>query len=156
MNPTSKFRETPKGVLTNMYDHMRRRHPISFSLKEFHDRFLKDNKYLRLHSEWLAKGKKKGLRPSLDRISNKGNYTIENTHMITWAENRFKQTMERRSRKGEVYQLLNGKVVAKYKSQREAVKATGLNQALVSAVLNGKRSHTGGFQFIYSNPELLK
>ena len=46
-----KFRESPKGVLTNMYDHMRRRHKIDFTLKEFQERFLEDKKFLRLHKE---------------------------------------------------------------------------------------------------------
>lgn len=152
---TKNYRKTPKGVLTNMYNHMKGRHPVSFSLKDFHDRFLNDKRYLRLHTEWLKNGCSKESRPSLDRINNQKDYTIENTHMLTWAENRYKQTMERRVRKGAVQQIKDGNVIARFKSQREAVKKTGLNQGLISAVLKGTRSHTGGYQFIYENPSLL-
>ena len=105
---TQKFRETPKGVLTNMYGHMKSRREVGFTLDEFHDRFLDDKKFLRLHREWLESGKDKMKKPSLDRISNKRDYTVKNTQMITWAENRHKQVMERRSRKGSVVQYLDG------------------------------------------------
>ena len=43
---TQKFRETPKGVLTNMYHKMKSRRDVEFSLNDFHDRFLNDKKDL--------------------------------------------------------------------------------------------------------------
>ena len=157
---TQKFRETPKGVLTNMYHKMKARRSVEFSLEEFHNRFLNDKKFIRLFNEWIASGKDKLKKPSLDRINNKKNYTTENTQMLTWAENRHKQVMERRSRKGEVIQYLNGKEVARYKSQKEAVKITGISQGNMSEQMNGKRLHCEGFTFmfatnIYENKELL-
>lgn len=153
---TKIYRRSPKGVLTNMYDHMRRRHPVAFSLIEFHERFLSDKKFLRLHSEWVKSGYQKERCPSLDRINCKLPYTVANTQMMTWGENRFKQTMERRSRKGPVLHIHNGAVVARYKSQKEAVQANGLSQGLVSAVLTGKKISTKGFVFVYEqSPELL-
>ena len=152
---TQKFRETPKGVLTNIYHKMKSRRDVEFSLKDFHDRFLNDKKFIRLHKEWIDNGKNKMKKPSLDRISNKKGYTVENTHMLTWAENRHKQIMERRSRKGIVIQYLNGVKVAKYRSQREAVRKTGISQGNMSSCLNGKRKHCEGFVFKYENPELL-
>lgn len=162
---TQRFRETPKGVLTNMYHKMKSRREVEFTLKEFHDRFLGDRKFNRIFSEWIKSGKSKLKKPSLDRISNKKGYTVENTHMITWAENRHKQAMERRSRKGCVIQYLHGKEVSRFKSQKEAVLKTGISQGNMSECLNGKRPHCEGFTFkyesevignIYENPELLK
>lgn len=153
---TQRFRETPKGVLTNMYDKMRSRRKVEFYLPEFHNRFLKDKKFLRLHKEWINSGKDKMKRPSLDRISNKKGYTVKNTQMLTWAENRHKQIMERRSRKGTVIQYLNDKEIARYKSQKEAVKKTNISQGNMSENLNGKRKHCEGFIFKYKHPELLE
>lgn len=153
LKATREYRRSPKGVLTNMYDHMRRRHSVEFTLKEFHERFLTDRRFLRLHAEWVEKGFDRSSKPSLDRINRKKPYTIRNTQMLTWAENRYKQTMERRSRKGVVIQLLNGRVVGRYLSQREAVRVTGLTQGLISNVLNGRRNHTGGYQFVYEHAE---
>lgn len=72
---------------------------------------------------------------------------------------------ERKSRKGKVIQYKNGVEVARYASQKQLVKQTGFTQGLVSAVLNGKRSHHKGYTFkyesevignIHENPELLK
>lgn len=152
---TSRFRRTPKGLLTNMYDHLKRRHEISFTLKEFHERYLSDRKFKRLYSEWVKSSFKKQYKPSLDRISNKLGYSVKNTQMLNWAENRYKQTMERRCRKGVVLQLMGDKIVKRYKSQREAVLTTGISQGNMSMVLNGKRQTAGGYKFIYENPELL-
>ena len=162
---TQRFRETPKGVLTNMYHKMKSRNIVEFSLQEFHDRFLNDKKFIRLFNEWIKSGKDKMKKPSLDRISNKKHYTVSNTQMITWAENRHKQVMERRSRKGRVIQYLNGEEIAIYRSQREAVLKTGVSQGNLSAHMNGKRPHVEGFTFKfesevvdnkYEKPELLK
>jgi len=162
---TQKYRETPKGVLTNMYSKMKSRREVEFTLKDFHTRFLKDKKFLRLHKEWLKSGKDKMKKPSLDRISNKKGYTVTNTHMLTWAENRHKQVMERRSRKGSVIQYLNGIQIAKFRSQKEAARQTGIAQGNMSEHMNGKRLHVEGFTFkferevignIYENKELLK
>lgn len=159
---TREYRKTPKGVLTNMYGKMKSRRGVHFSLDEFHKRFLEDKKFLRLHSEWLKSGMDKMKKPSIDRISNKQGYTVENTHMITWAENRHKQVMERRCRKGAVIQFLNGAEIARFKSQRDACLKTGISQGNMSSQMNGKRKHVEGFVFffeselIYQNQELLK
>lgn len=164
LESTRKFRATPKGVLTNMYHKMKSRRDVEFTLSDFQDRFLDDKKFLRLHSEWIKSGMDKMLKPSLDRISNKLGYTVENTHMLTWAENRHKQTMERRSRKGVVIQYLNGVEVDRFRSQRLASIKTGIAQGNISSVMNGKRRHAEGFVFkfeseikdsIHQNPELI-
>lgn len=156
LKTNQNYRKTPKGVLTNLYHKMKGRHGVSFSLKWLHDTYLEDKKYVRLFNEWVNSGYMKEKKPSIDRISNKKPYTKSNIHIVTWGENRFKQTMERRSRKGVVIQIKEGAVINRFKSQREAVKVTGLNQGLISAVLNNKRTHTGGFQFVYESPELLE
>ena len=151
-----KYRQTPKGVLTNMYDHMRKRHYVDFSLAEFHKRFLDDARFKRLFAEWVNSAFSKLKKPSLDRINCKKPYTVANTHMLTWAENRYKQIMERRARKPRVLQIKDGVIVAIYKSQREAVRKIGANQGLMSMVLTGKRNKTCGFYFQYETPELLE
>jgi len=162
---TQKYRETPKGVLTNMYNKMKSRRDVEFTLQDFQNRFINDKKFMRLHKEWIDSNKDKMKKPSLDRISNKKGYTVVNTHMITWAENRHKQVMERRSRKGSVIQFLNGKQIAKYRSQREAAKQTGISQGNMSENMSGKRPHAEGFVFkfeseiidnVFENPELME
>lgn len=76
---------------------------------------------------------------------------------MTWAENRFKQTMERRTRKGPVAQIIGNRTIKTYGSQREAIKETGLSQGNLSMALNGKRQYCGGYKwrYIHESPELL-
>ena len=155
LSAIDKYRETPKGVLTNMYHKMKSRGEVEFSLNEFHQRFLNDKKFLRLLKEWIDSGKNKMKKPSIDRISNKGGYSVRNTHMITWAENRYKQNMERRSRKGCVIQYLNGKEIAKFRSQKEASSKTGISQGNLSLHMNGKREHVEGFTFKFESEVIV-
>lgn len=153
---TRRYRKTKKGVLTNMYRHMVGRHNVDFTLQDFHDRFLVDKKFNRLFSEWKKNQYQKQFKPSLDRIDKNKSYSVGNTQMLTWAENRYKQTMERRTRKGAVLQLMGNKIIKRFISQRQAVLLTGISQGNMSSVLNGKRETAGGYKFIYESPDLLK
>ena len=147
-----------------MYSHMNSRASVEFSLSEFHLRFLNDNKFKRLFNEWVNSRYNKQLKPSLDRIDSLLGYTTRNTKMLTWAENRYKQSAMdgKRGRKPAVYQMLGDKVIKRFKSQRHVVKELGVSQSNLSAVLNGKRNYVSGYSFkyevignIHENPELL-
>ena len=141
-----------------MYDHMRRRHSVSFTLKEFHSMFLSDKKFIRLYDEWVKGNYNKQLKPSLDRIDCKRPYTKDNIQMMTWAENRFKQSKldGKRGRKPSVLQLLGNKVIKRFSSQRQVIKELGIPQGNLSSVLNGRRHTVHGYRFVYENKSLLK
>lgn len=147
---TRKWRKTKRGLITNLYHKMKSRNTVDFDLEDLH-KFSTGSKFERLYDEWVKSNYHKQLKPSIDRISNKYGYTLSNIQWLTWAENRYKQTMERRSRKGPVIQLLAGKPYKFYSSQREAVMKTGINQSNISACLNGKRKSTGGYSWVYES-----
>jgi len=155
---TLRYRRTKKGVLTNMYHHMKSRHNIDFSLQEFHSMYLTDRKFIRLFNDWTKSNYNKQLKPSLDRIDNRKHYYAGNINMMTWAENRFKQAKldGKRGRKPKVIQMLGNKVIKVFMSQRHAVKELGLSQGNLSEVLNGKRKTIDGYAFVYEDKELLK
>lgn len=155
---TQKYRRTPKGVLTNMYNHMKSRHEVKFDLKFFHKLYLTDKNYLSLFKKWEKSGYKKQLKPSLDRIDNKKCYELSNIQMMTWAQNRFKQSSVdgKKGRKPAVLQLLGNNIIKRFDSQRHVVKELGISQGNLSSVLNGKRESVNGFKFIYENQELLE
>lgn len=159
-----KYRKTPKGVLTNMYNHQKYRNKkngfgeIGYSLKWFQDKFIDDPIYTRLFKEWAESNYSKAKKPTIDRINNKKGYEKNNIHLLPWCENRFKQSMERRSRKGCVIQKLNGNIVKIWKSQREAYKTLNIQQSMLSMALTGKCKTAYGFEweYIHENPELLE
>ena len=151
---TQKYRKTKKGLITNLYNKLKERNKVDFT-REFLQEFSQCKKFDRIYTEWVNSNYNKQFKPSLDRISNKTHYTKNNIQWLTWAENRYKQSMERRCRKGVVYQMIGDKIIKKFISQREAVIKTGISQGNMSEVLNGKRQTAGGYKFIYENPELL-
>lgn len=158
LSATQAYRRTKKGVLTNMYGHMLNRNSVLFTLPEFHKRFMDDDKFKRLHDEWVKSGFLKQMKPSLDRIDCKKPYTVENTQMLTWAENRYKQSKfdGKRGRKPRVIQMLGSKVIKVFQSQRHVVKDLGVSQGNLSNVLTGKRNTVDGYSFVYESPELLE
>lgn len=147
---TQKYRKTPKGILTNIYFHQKDRRMVNYSLRELHNKFLADSKFIRLWREWIKSHYDKQYKPSIDRIDCKKDYTLANIHCMTWAENRYKQRMEfKRIRAKTVYQLMGTIIVNTYRSISHAVKITGLNQSGISNCVNNKGKTCGGYRWRY-------
>lgn len=153
----AKYRKTPKGVLTNMYHHQKTRNKLKgfgemgYTLEWFQDAFLNNDKYNRMFEEWVKSGYSKAKKPTIDRINNKKGYKKDNIQLLAWADNRFKQTMERRCRKGKVLQKLNGEVVKVWKSQREIWRTLNVQQSMISMALTGKCKTAYGFEWEYES-----
>lgn len=165
LSATQKYRLTPKGVLTNLYSKMKERAKYkniespNFTLIEFHNLFLENKIFIRLYKEWVKNNYNKVYKPSVARINRKYGYILNNIHIISWGDNRFKQSMERRSRKGKVLQILNGKIVKVWSSQRDAYKKLNLSQSMLSGALTGKYKQAYGYIWKYAtndDPELLE
>ena len=162
------YRKTKKGVLTNIYSKQKERSKLkgypapSYSLAELHDLYLNDLKFNRLYNEWVKSNYNKSYKPSIDRINCKIPYTIKNIQILSWSDNRFKQSMERRKRGKSIIMKKDGIFVERFNSVRDAVKKTGFNQSGISSCLSKKYKFTFGFQFeyevignIHANPDLL-
>lgn len=152
---TRKWRKTKRGLITNLYSKMKSRNEVGFSLEWLHE-FADCKKFNRLFDEWERSNYKKEYKPGIDRILNKKGYTKKNIQWLSWSENRYKQNMERRTRKGPVCQMQGDKIIKIFKSQRQAVIDTGIPQANISACLNGKRQTAAGYRWKYENPNLLE
>lgn len=59
---------------------------ITFSWDQFKE-WTKKSNYKKLYKNWVKNNYCKKLTPSLDRINNKGNYTLNNIQFITHSEN---------------------------------------------------------------------
>ena len=50
-----------------------------------------------------------------------------------------------RAMSAEQYDLASGRTIARFDSQGDAARATGIDQGGISSVINGDKSHAGGF-----------
>ena len=172
---TQKYRETPKGILTNLYGKMKERNnakgfgELPFSLKDLHGLYIKNNDFINMVEQWKAKGKKSKDKPSFDRINPLIGYTLKNIQLKTWGENRVKADWE----KSFIYTTavvmldINMKKIREFESVKEVVNATGFSQGNIVMCCQGKRKTVKGYIFryrgdkfkknnIHENPELLK
>lgn len=148
---TRRWRKTSVGLLSTIYSSQlvtskKRGFPLpTYSAEDLREKFLTNEKYKRLHEQWVKSKFNKSLTPSIDRINNKYPYKLDNIQILTWAENRFKQIMERRNRGGAIFQTMGDSIVKKYLSQRDAAIKTGISQSNIGSVINGKRKTAGGY-----------
>jgi uncharacterized membrane protein len=86
----------PKGRLKRMFTginkrinhkHSYRNRKLYFTYKEFLEHFLEDVQFKVIFGKWVESGHQYPLCPSLDRIDNSGDYTLENVQIISLSEN---------------------------------------------------------------------
>lgn len=142
----NKYRKTKKGVLTNSYNAMCRRRETNFSLKEFQDKYIEDRTFNRLFEDWKRHHYSHAFKPTPDRIDCLKNYSFDNLHWLSWAENRFKQRIEmQRIRAKRIYMVLNNEIVKEFNGVKQASKVMKLPQTNISSCLHKKRKTCGGY-----------
>ena len=158
------YRKSPKGVLTNIYQKQKERskkkgmHPPTYTLQEFHEMFLNDPKFIALYFNWINNGCQYYDKPSIDRKDPNRGYTHDNIQLLTWRENREKGDKENAQRFTTPIIMLDreGHKIREFESIKEAVAETGFSQGLIVMCCQGKRNHTGGYQFQYSGDRFRK
>lgn len=161
-----KYSHSRKGVVTAIYRKQIERSRLkgwsmpNYSKEWLREKYLSGEKFEQLYHNWVKSGYNKMDKPSIDRINHKLPYSKDNIQLMTWRENRNKENTEVKCRSYpvKVTYYKTGEVIKVYESQRQAINELGLNQGLASAVLHGKRNHTGGYklEYVLSNPELLE
>jgi len=156
-----EYRKTKSGLLKTLY-HMQVRNSKArghdkplYSSSEFVKKFIDDDIFNELYSNWVDSDYDVYCRPSADRIDNDKGYSFQNINMVTWAENKNNGYADKRSGKiqdkhKEVEQLsLDGKLIATFISIREAWRVTGISHKNISAVCNNykNRKIAGGFKW---------
>jgi len=169
---TQRYRKTSKGVLTNLYSKMIERcrkniKPLpNFTLKEFHNKFLNDENFLKIFHSWENSGYQYYYKPSIDRINPDKSYSKDNIQMLTWYANRTKGDRENAERFTTpiIMANRNNEFEMMFESVKQAVKFTGLSQGCIVLCCQGKRNYVGKHIFKYrgdkfrkhKNPELLE
>jgi hypothetical protein len=85
-------------------------------------------------------------KPSIDRIDNDGNYTVENCQFIEFKENSGKN-----KRKPILQFDLSGNFIQEFCSTIEAERQTGFSHKCIGRVALGKRNQAYGYDWIYKN-----
>lgn len=112
--------------------------------EEFLNKFLLDPIFLSLFHNWQKNNNIINLCPSIDRINNKLDYSIDNLQFLTHIENIKKDKII------AINCYHKNIFVRKFESQSEASRQLNLEQSNIWKVLNKERKTTGGYYFEYA------
>ena len=115
------------------------------SLDEFLDKFLNCSNFLKLFDNWKNNNHEYKLVPSIDRIDNNGDYTINNLQFITHSENCAKDS----GVPIRAFDFYTKRVIKDFDSIADAAKELCVQHANIWKVLNKKREKTCGYYFEY-------
>ena len=114
--------------------------------KEFLDKFLRNETFLELFKDWQKNDHHINFCPSVDRINNEGDYTLDNIQFMTMYSNHMK---DREFTPVNCYDYKSKQYINSYESQVEAARQLNIHQANIWKVLNKLRKHTCGYYFEY-------
>lgn len=156
-----KYRRTKKGLIRNMYSHIRSRSikkgwKIHFSSNELFDWCIKQDVFHEIFHNWEISGFIKNNKPSIDRIDCLKEYEFFNMQIVTFIFNRIKGEKEKLILWGKPIIMIhqNGSQ-HRFTSIKSCGELTGLRPSNISAVLIGTRRHHKGHRFIYQHRHLI-
>lgn len=155
MTRCQKYRNTPKGNLTNTYHKQIRRNadrghgPLPYTLEEFHTWALAQPLFHELFNNYIDSGKDIDLAPSFDRNDNSKGYSFDNMTVMTWKENNDKDRHTHRAIKVEQWSKDRTTLIAIFDSAKEA-EDTGAHRSKICEVCKGTRKSAGGFWWKYN------
>ena len=158
-----KYFKTKKGIVSSQYNTQiknskkRGQHLPAYNKEELREWLYSQDLFHTLFDTWLESGYKKELKPSIDRISNKLGYTMENIRLMTWGENSALAYKHRRDgidtpRARAVIQMdMDGNFIREFHSSSCAARNTPATSPNIWSACNGRYSHAGGFKWRYAD-----
>lgn len=146
----SLYRKTKEGLITGIYNSQRRSSKRrgyanpSYSRGEFISWCLEQEAFHHLYELWVSSDYDMMEIPSVDRLDDYKPYSFDNIQLMTWRENKAKghldEVVGRNKKKSKAVNQydLSGNLIATYHSTHNASRITGVNQAGISGVCNGK------------------
>jgi len=157
---TSKYKKTEQGLISVMYSNQkanakkRGRKPPDYTKQEF-IKWLYDNGFKYLYTEWRQSNYSKNIIPSCDRIDDYKEYTLPNIQLVTWGynnEKHYQDVINGRNTKRAI--SITGKNIntgeqKEFYSLAQASRELNINRAGISNNLNGKTTTSGGYVWNY-------
>lgn len=148
---------TKNRLASMMYGHQkvnskRRGHPKpEYSVKELREWLLSQEKYHKLHQEWVKSGFDKMKIPSCDRLDDYKPYTFDNIRLVTWQENLKKAAEDiisgtnRKTCKPIKQYSKTGEFIKEHYSIASAARSIDGNRKHITKCKNGTRKSASGF-----------
>lgn len=161
-----RYRKNPKRYLNHKYriikerctNEKRRYYGKKFLSREEWAEFCKrtEGQFMSMYHRWQESGYERVMSPSIDRINNDGDYTLDNIQWLSLAENDKKYIQENMR---PIIVKKNGEVIGEFNSQQAAAEAIGSFQSNVGRALrqgdrvNGRKRTIKGYTVEYSSKE---
>ena len=134
-----------KAKINRMYSGQKasskkRKHKLpNYNIQEF-TRWLYKNNFSDMYDNWFLNNYDKDLMPSVDRLKDCQPYTLNNIQLITWGEHKHKSNIGNNNSKSSPVKQYSkdGALIVEYSSQKEASKATGVSQTVISISCNSE------------------
>lgn len=154
------YDSTEKGVVRVIYKTQKRHNKLRghgempYSKQDLSS-WLYDNGFKEIYDKWIDSGKRKELKPSVDRIDDFKGYSLENIKLGTWLENRKHQYDDILNGKGtsgkrckRLYKFdSNFNLLKEYVSYNSAVRCMGYS---LEYQIKKKTKCRNGFYWSYS------
>ena len=144
-----KQRRTRYGVVKTLHNNKKgSRYNMKLTIDELYEWMIGQDKFEELYINWVNSGYKKDMTPSIDRISDYGEYTLDNMQLMAWIDNRKKGHADQvAGRNTKCTKAVIDGDGNEYYSIAEAVRRTGFRG--ISNCVRGDTKTSGGTTWRY-------
>jgi hypothetical protein len=130
----------------------------NYSLSELRDWLYSQDLFHILYENWVNSGFEKDMAPSCDRLNDFQPYSLKNIQLMTWKENRLKNSKDRfegvdnRVNRAVLQYSMDGEFIEKHYSLRSAARKNGLKYHTgIQGCCSGEYSSSSGFMWFYAD-----
>lgn len=160
---TNEYFKTKQGLTVSIYTAQRCNSknrgysPPAYNLSQLRDWIFSKEKFHTLYDEWVNSDYDKSKRPSVDRLDDYKEYSLDNIRVVTWKENYKKSHSDKINginKKGlrPVSQYsIDGNFIDEFYSAAQASRETGVCRPNITKCCSGERRWAGGFVWKYTD-----
>ena len=147
--------------IKNMFHNQKRRNDklgygdIGYTSFELVEHLCNNQEFNRLYKNWKSHDYNILFTPSIDRLDDYKGYSFKNIRIVTWEDNNKRGWQDRKNginnkNSKSILQLdLQGNIINKFYSIREASRQLGIHNELIGAVCRGKSDRVNQYKFKY-------